>query len=199
MTTTERSGISRRDILKKGAIAGAVFWSVPVIESVTSAASATSGCPAAGALQISGAAVIYTVAGSSTVYWAAFAANGTTCETTPSVPTDSDWSTALNICGGFYVQVTGGTVLYGTSCSKLSTPAVNSTCYFEATSSGINVTAAGIAAGVNVLIYLFHGGTFPNACTKFGSKGHWVVACGESNPQCGTSNGCFGGTPIGSC
>lgn len=43
MTTTERSGISRRDIIKKGAIAGAVFWSVPVIESVTSAASATSG------------------------------------------------------------------------------------------------------------------------------------------------------------
>lgn len=198
MTTTERSGISRRDILKKGAIAGAVFWSVPVIESVTSAASATSGCPPNASLQISGAAVIYTVAGSSTVYWTAFASNGTTCETTPSVPSDSDWDTALDICGGFYVQVTGGTVLYGTSCGSLATPAVNSNCYFAASSSGINVTAAGIAAGVNVLIYLFHNGTF-NGCTTFGSKGHWAVACGESNQQCGTSSACFNGTPQGSC
>jgi hypothetical protein len=35
-------GLSRREMLKRTAVAGAVFWSVPVIESVTSAAAAAS-------------------------------------------------------------------------------------------------------------------------------------------------------------
>jgi hypothetical protein len=43
MSTTEK-GISRRNLLKKSAAAGAVFWAVPVIESVTSRAAAASGC-----------------------------------------------------------------------------------------------------------------------------------------------------------
>ena len=46
MSTEEqitKKGIDRRSLIKKGAAAGAVFWAIPVIESVTSAASATSG------------------------------------------------------------------------------------------------------------------------------------------------------------
>jgi len=200
MTTTERSGISRRDIIKKGAIAGAVFWSVPVIESVTSAASATSGACTPAPLTISGAAVLYTLPGSTTVYLAAFTSSGA-C--TSTVPNDSDWSHPLNICAGIYVQVTGGTVLYGTSCGTVDPPGqtpgyvYNATyCndYFATNSTGITVTPAGITAGVTVLMYLFHNGTFPNTCTTFGSKNHWAVACGESNPQCGTSNSCFYGS-----
>lgn len=35
---------SRRDVLKKSAVAGAVFWAVPVIESVTARAAAASNC-----------------------------------------------------------------------------------------------------------------------------------------------------------
>jgi hypothetical protein len=42
LSTTE-SQISRRNLLKKSAAAGAVFWAVPVIESVTSRAAAASG------------------------------------------------------------------------------------------------------------------------------------------------------------
>jgi hypothetical protein len=38
-----KKGLNRRDLIKKGAAAGAVFWAIPVIESITSAASATSG------------------------------------------------------------------------------------------------------------------------------------------------------------
>ena len=41
MTTTE-SQISRRNMLKKGVVAGAAFWAVPTIESVTSRAAAAS-------------------------------------------------------------------------------------------------------------------------------------------------------------
>jgi hypothetical protein len=37
------TGVSRRELLKKSAVAGAVFWAVPVIESVTSRAAAASG------------------------------------------------------------------------------------------------------------------------------------------------------------
>lgn len=34
MTTEEKPGLSRRDLIKKGAVAGAIVWTVPMIESV---------------------------------------------------------------------------------------------------------------------------------------------------------------------
>ncbi len=60
-------GISRRDILKKGAAAGAAFWAVPVIESVTSRAAATS-YPT---ITCSYAIVVYQCG--TTYYWARYA------------------------------------------------------------------------------------------------------------------------------
>lgn len=38
-TTEEKSGLSRRDLIKKGAVAGAVIWTIPMIESVPAYAS----------------------------------------------------------------------------------------------------------------------------------------------------------------
>lgn len=40
--TEEKSGISRRDLIKKGAVAGAIVWTVPFIESVPAYAQTTS-------------------------------------------------------------------------------------------------------------------------------------------------------------
>ena len=41
----ERRGLTRRQIIQGAAVGGAAFWSVPVIDSVTSVAAAGSGCP----------------------------------------------------------------------------------------------------------------------------------------------------------
>jgi hypothetical protein len=82
-------------------------------------------------------------------------------------------------------------VLFGATALTVATPAVFSTCYFAATNSGVTVTAAGVTAGVKVLVYLFHNGTIPSSCQKFGSKGHWAVACGVTNPNCGSTGNCI--------
>jgi hypothetical protein len=52
---TAPNNVSRRDVLKKGAVAGAAFWAVPVIESVTSKAAAASG----GGISCAYAIVVY--------------------------------------------------------------------------------------------------------------------------------------------
>jgi hypothetical protein len=84
-----------------------------------------------------------------------------------------------------FVQVTGGGVLWGTMAGNVATPSVNSNCYFDATANGVTINQAGIAAGVDVLVYLFHNGTLPAQCTTYGSKGHWAQLCGSASPDCG--------------
>lgn len=199
METTEpveKKGISRRAVIVNGAVGAAAFWSVPVIDSITQRAAAASGCQPAAPLAISGAAVVFTIGSSPTVYWAAFGAGGTTCLATPTVPSDSDFASPVAACGG-YVQVLNGSVLWGTTALNVSEPTPTPStvpsipCYFSATANGVAVTAAGIAAGVNVLVYVFHNGTFPGACTTYGSKGHWALACGSTNPNCGQSGNCI--------
>ena len=197
MTTEEKSGLSRRDLIKKGAVAGAIVWTVPMIESVPAYAAAGSGCPPPAALAISGAAVVYTTtAGGSTVYWTSFGSGKTTCDSNPSVPNDSDFAAPVSACGA-YVQVSNGVVLYGTTASNVTEPTVlkdqsnNSVCYFTATANGVNVTSAGIAAGVNILVVVLHNGTFPASCQTFGSKGHWAIACGQNGTNCASQGGCI--------
>ena len=192
-TPVEKKGLSRRAVIVGGATGAAAFWSVPIIESVTQragAVGAASGCQPPAALAISGAAVVYTVGVSPTVYWTAFASGGTTCLASPSVPNDSDFATPVAACGGF-VQVTSGTVKWGTTVLNVATPAVNGSCFFSATANGVTITPAGITAGVKVLVYLFHNGTIPSGCTTFGSKGHWALACGATNPNCGQEGNCI--------
>jgi hypothetical protein len=188
-TPVETKGISRRAVIVGGATGAAAFWSVPIIDSVISRAAAGSTCPPPAALAISGAAVVYTVGTSSTVYWAAFASNGTTCLATPSVPQDDDFG-PIAACGAF-VQVNNGNVLYGATALTVAIPAVNSTCYFTATNNGVSVTPAGVTAGVKILIFLAHNGTIPSNCTQVSSKHHWALVCGSTNPQCPGLGNCF--------
>lgn len=194
----EKKGLSRRQVIASGAVGAAAFWSVPVIDSVVSRAAAGSHCPPAAALAISGAAVVYQLPNDSHIYWAAFAANGTICEDSPSVPQDDDFG-PVGVCGAF-IQVSSGNVLYGTTALNGAIPDVvangcgcttgSSGCYFTATASGINVTSAGVTAGVTVLVFLFHNGTF-SGCETFGSKGHWAIGCGSTNPQCASVTNCI--------
>ena len=177
-------GLSRRDMIKGAAVAGAAAWTAPmIIDSLTSPAAAASGCQPPASLAISGAAVVYQIG--STIYWTSFASGGTTCLASPTVPSDSDFASPVSACGGT-VQVTGGTVLWNGA-----TPAVNATCYFSATANGVSVTSAGISAGVQVLVYVFHNGSFPAQCATYGSKNHWVLLCGSTAPDCGTSLQCI--------
>jgi hypothetical protein len=73
MNTTQKQH-SRRDILKKSAAAGAVFWAVPVIESVTSRAAAASGTVT---FTCSYGIIVYQQTGTSNYFWARFS-NGST-------------------------------------------------------------------------------------------------------------------------
>jgi len=122
------------------------------------------------------------------VYWTSFASNTTVCATSPSVPSDSDFGSPVSACGGT-IQVLSGAVLWNGS-TPTYTPGGSIPCYFAATANGVSVNSAGIAAGVQVLAYVLHNGTF-SGCTTYGSKGHWAIVCGSSNPQCGQTANCI--------
>jgi hypothetical protein len=73
-----KKGLNRRDLIKKGAAASAVFWAIPVIESVTSAASATSG----GGGVFSGASyafIIYSNTAGTAYFIASYTGGGSPC------------------------------------------------------------------------------------------------------------------------
>jgi len=182
-------GLSRRDMIKGAAVAGAAAWTAPmIIDSLTSPAAAGSGCQPAAALAISGATAIFTIGAGSTVYWTSFASGATVCASSASVPSDSDFASAVSACGGT-IQVTGGAVKWNGSVPTY-TPGGAIPCYFAATANGVTVNAAGITASVHVLAYVLHNGSF-SGCTEYGSKGHWAIVCGSSNPQCGQTANCI--------
>lgn len=200
MTTEEKkSGISRRDLIKKGAVAGAVIWTVPMIETVPAYAAVGSGCPPNGPLTLSGAAVIFTIGTSSTVYWSTFSQGGTVCDSTPSIPSDHNPVGPVSACNA-YVQwdvdpLTGkpnGQLSYGASSTALAVPNTPPACYFTASSTGVNINAAGQLAGVQIKMVVFHNGSIPSGCTAYGSGGqnHWGIACGQSGVNCAGSYGC---------
>lgn len=187
-TPEEKRGISRRAVIVSGAAGAAAFWSVPVIDSVVSRAAAASGCEAPGNLTISGAGLVYKIG--SSIFWVAFGTGNAGCTT--SLPNDSDFASPVNVCGA-WVQITSGVVKYGTTALNVTEPTLDSAhCsdYFQSTAHGITITQDGLNAGVVPLVYLFHNGTF-SGCETFGSKGHWALACGSTNPNCGQSGHCI--------
>ncbi|HET6874732.1 MAG TPA: hypothetical protein VFH70_08140, partial [Acidimicrobiales bacterium] len=97
-----KSGISRRDLIKKGAVAGAVFWSVPVIESITSRAAAQSGCVTFNASWIY---VIWKYNG--VYYYTGYSKgdSGSTC-TAASYP-NSKPDVTIGPCDGYYWKLLG--------------------------------------------------------------------------------------------
>ncbi|MGH9057635.1 MAG: hypothetical protein ACRDYY_17510 [Acidimicrobiales bacterium] len=69
----ESTKFSRRDMLKKGAVAGAVFWAIPVIETVPAyAATGSYQGKKAGSIGCSWAYVVYIVPGHTSVYVAGY-------------------------------------------------------------------------------------------------------------------------------
>lgn len=96
--------ISRRDLIKKSAVAGAVFWSVPVIESVTSRAAAQStGCSSAN-FSASWIYVVYTYTsgGVTTTSYIGFSKGDTTGTCTPASNPHGVISTPVCATGYFY-------------------------------------------------------------------------------------------------
>lgn len=123
MTVEEtKSGISRRDLIKKGAVAGAVFWSVPVIESVTSAAAAASGgCVTFNASWLY---VVYTYNG--ITYFSGFSKGDATGSCTPGSNPTSHGTFTTQSCNGVFYELTNfsgtptdGGVLYGPTLPPL--------------------------------------------------------------------------------
>jgi hypothetical protein len=112
MSTTD-SHVSRRDLLKQSAVAGAIFWTVPVIESITSQAAAQT--PGLGLT--CGQAFVFYQASNGSVFLVAFLAgsDGSTvgCEGTGAVNTCDTGTTITSpfncLANGSFFLNTGGT------------------------------------------------------------------------------------------
>jgi hypothetical protein len=105
--------ISRRDLIKKSAVAGAIIWSAPVIESVTSRAAAQSATCSATAFNASWIYIVYTYtdsAGAIVTSYIGFTLNSSTgtgtC--TPAANPHEDKSTGVCTTGYYYTILTTG-------------------------------------------------------------------------------------------
>ena len=121
--------ISRREIIKKGAVAGAVFWSAPVIESVVSRAAAQSNqCTSTATFNASYIFVVFQVG--STIYFSGFAQGGG-CDSQGAVqggpvcvPCGTVSYTLNDFSGSGSAQ---GSLTYGSSYNSAQTPATYAT------------------------------------------------------------------------
>jgi hypothetical protein len=156
-----RAGLSRREIIKRSAVAGGLVWTAPVvIDSLASPAGALSVCT-------STACSTTTPSHSCTWYGFRIVANATSCsafggnlDKCPNV--DNFWSTLTNPSNGF-TTVSGcppGTVITSSSVSNITFTlpsncnvaigtvfAGNDCCYFGAPAAGSCTTSVGMCAG----------------------------------------------------
>ncbi len=161
----QTTGVSRREILKKSAVAGAVFWSVPVIESITSAAAAAS---PTGAIVCSWAYVVYIFNG--TIFAAGYTntGGGNNCHAYAANP-HTAW-----YCHGPRKELTnytfnllstspGGADLVRFSTGGAFTPATQPPDCSHLTQNGNTVTASG---GATILAFFdFHSGAVGSSGT----------------------------------
>lgn len=185
MTVEEtKSGISRRDLIKKGAVAGAVFWSVPVIESVTSRAAA--GSLTTGPIGCSWTYVIWKYQGGTTLYVSGYSNAGSTNDCTsfantanhptggngsgnggnvatgnPETCFGTSYGMVDNASGPAAVTVNGAGLVSAGPPPVYSTTA-DSSCT-ALTQSGNTITAS---SNVIILAYFYYGGNtgFVGAC-----------------------------------
>jgi hypothetical protein len=147
----ETSGISRRDVLKKGAVAGAVFWAVPVIESVTSAASAGS----SSFVTCSFSFVVWEKAG--VTYVSGFQQAMAGCTNFAGKP----GGTSITCSGVTYILL-DSEVYIGSTASTPIPRATSVQCSAALIQNGNTVTAA---PGVTLLaVFSFGGGSFGADC-----------------------------------
>jgi hypothetical protein len=157
LTSEGGTGLSRRTLIKGGAMVGGLVWAAPVIDSFTSPASATSGAPFA----CSYALVVFSLGG--TTYAVKFGQNAISCSDTN---TDGDYkNSVVGVCGNttyaidannnITQSVSGGAATeippYGGDCGQL----------FTINPGGCSVTGNTVAAGTpTILFVLVHDGSF---------------------------------------
>jgi hypothetical protein len=177
-------GISRRDVIKKGAVAGAVLWSAPVIESVVSRAAAQSTCNSTATFNASYIFVVYTVGG--VTYFTGFTAGGT-CGSQDS---SKGGPVSTGSCGGVVYTLNNfngagnaqGSLTYGSSATGFQTPATytpSPACSMYLTISGGTVsTVAGSGAQI-VAAFCFGASTLTGVCADASGGGGCAYAdCG---------------------
>jgi hypothetical protein len=174
----DKPGLSRRQMIKASAVAGAAAWTAPVIiDSLSSPAAAGSMPCAPGTPNLSYGIIIYQIG---TTFYAVKIA-GNTCSAENGTGGDGTGD-AVFTCGNLsFTNPQGATVVNGTTttvgnCAYITTNAT----------SGANVflTAAGITAGASIVAAYVHDGSIkPNHIGCF--------FC-ASNPNCASI--CAGGT-----
>jgi hypothetical protein len=185
-----QSRISRRTLVKGGAVVAGTAWAAPAIESFIYKAAAQSGttrkpppgCPPFGAYLLSGLTILYMRGG--TLYWTFIGQNKTTCDAVGSIADDGKQNGGFTtICNGNVIAVnttgSAGVLVNGVA------PINDTQCYFDATPGGADLNAAGIAAGVTIVAFIAHNGTFVGG-TILGTPphDHWEVQCGGSGVDC---------------
>lgn len=195
---------SRRDVLKKSAVAGAVFWAVPVIESVTARAAAASNCLNGQTFQASFVWVVFTINGGSTYYFAGIKNPGTfdqgsspggtkTCGSNTFVlPAFSGAShflpVTVNGTNATYFEAAGGSPPACPGGGVITNPGSGN--------SPNNLTVVTTVGGLPVCSYLnavSSGGTNFTVSAANGASiaVFFVFQGGTLTPLCGPGTGCF--------
>lgn len=178
---------SRRDLIKKGAVAGAIFWSAPVIESVTSRAAAQSNqCTSTGTFNASYVFVVFTYGGNT--YFTGFKQN----EGCGTQGANEQGTACTGDCSGTYYYLntfnggasTGDITSSTTSCDAAAASTTgpiyvgSATCSEYLTISGGTVSAA--QPGVQIVAGFCAGAsTVTGSCaTMESSSGCTYATCG---------------------
>jgi hypothetical protein len=175
--TKTRRGLTRREMIRASAVAGAAAWTAPVIiDSLASPAAATSIPP--GNLGCSYAMVVFTVTGSSTVYVAKVGETGQSCQATGSTSADTAFTTTCNSVT--YSNDNPGNVMTGVGGNPIAVYPTNP-CPGLFTVSNGQIAAA---SNVTVLFSVAHAGGCKNVAGSVGTpQKKFCVACPPLNPS----------------
>jgi hypothetical protein len=167
-------GLTRREVIKRGAVVGGVVWAAPTIESIWSSAAAASGptprhtfptcnnTQCSGGLGCSAYFIVFTKASTPGVFYTIkIDTCGTTCSSSCGVPADVPHPFPSTTCGGHtFTDVSG----------VINVDGVATTCDFLNCSSDITISGNTITAGpgVTFIFEAVHDGSFAT---------HWMTGC----------------------
>lgn len=105
----QHTGLSRRDLIKRGAVAGGVVWAAPVIDSFTSGAFAAGSTPTGQAnFGCSWAYLVWLDLSTQTIYYTGFQNDSlTACGSNAANPNHGTPSLSCNVNGANYTFVLG--------------------------------------------------------------------------------------------
>jgi hypothetical protein len=183
----ESGGLSRRQMIKASAIAGAAAWTAPVIIDSLSSPAAAFTPPAGGSVNCSKLYVFFLKPGDTTVYWTGYQ---NTCIGCGCVGTFSSsnlggfaWNCFTCNAKSFRVNV-GQSTSSGATCPTATTAATlvgTPACDTYLTTSSGNVSAQ---PGVTILGgFSFHAGNVHAFCPDFAGQGNHLIIedCSDGN------------------